>query len=177
MVIAEQVDLSAISYFLPLFSFLLVFIIVYAVLVKSKIIANNGLQLFTAFLMATIFVSATGAKDYVLHITSWVALLLASLFFIMLILGLVGKEVEFLHKGIGIAFVVITILLFIISAVVVFSDYFSSYLPWNNGIGANQDILQVTDWFFSSRIFGAFILLVISGLVSWVLMNSTDKKK
>lgn len=167
-----QADLSGISYFLPILSFLIVFIIVYAVLKKIELIKEQWVNIFVSFILATIFVSVVGARDYVVNIVPWFAILFVSLFLILLILGLVGKQVDFLHKGIGIAFVVATVLMFFISAIFVFSDYFSPYLPWNNGYGANPDVLTITGWFFSGRVLGAILLLVVSAVVSWVLVNA-----
>lgn len=170
---AQQVDLSGISYFMPLLSFLVVFVIIYALLFKTKIIGENKFaQVFTAFLFATIFVSAVGAREYVVNIVPWIAILIVSMFFILLIIGFIGKDAEFLHKGIGIAVVVILILIFIISGIFVFSDYLAPYLPWNNGYGANQNVLYFTGWLFSGRIFGGILLLIVSAIVSWILIKA-----
>ena len=79
------VDISGIAYFAPIFAFLLVFAVVFAVLWKLKIIGESkwGI-LFVSFLIATIFISAAGVKDYVLSVTPWFAILILSLFFIFI---------------------------------------------------------------------------------------------
>ena len=69
------VDVSGISYFAPILAFLIVFVIIFAVLNKTKIFGevNNWVLLFVSFLVATVFVSAAGVRDYVLTITPWFA--------------------------------------------------------------------------------------------------------
>ncbi|MBI2632421.1 hypothetical protein HYW75_05435 [Candidatus Pacearchaeota archaeon] len=177
---AQVADLSGIEYFLPILSFLVVFIIVFAVLNKTKIIGENKWwQLFVSFVLATIFVSAAGARDYVLNIIPWFTVLIVSFVLILAVVAFIGKPIENMNKGLGIAFVVILILAFVVSAIFVFSDYIGPYLPWSQGYGSggNQNVLGVLDWIFSPRVFGAILLLIVSALVSWVLVKAGGEKK
>lgn len=177
---AEVADLSGVEFFLPILSFLVVFIIVYAVLNKTKIIGEGKWgQLFVSFVFATIFISAAGARDYVLNIIPWFAVLIVSFVLILAVVAFIGKPVENMNKGLGVAFIVILILAFLISAIFVFSDYISPYLPWSQGYGAggNQDVLGLLDWIFSPRVFGAILLLIVSAVVSWILVKAGAEKK
>lgn len=181
---AQTTDLSGIEYFLPILSFLVVFIIVFAVLNKTKIIGENKWwQLFVSFVFATIFISAAGARDYVLNIIPWFAILVVSFVLILVVVSFIGKPVENMNKGLGMAFVIILILAFLVSALFVFSDYITPYLPWSQGYGSggNPNVLGVLDWIFSPRVFGAILLLIVSAVVSWILVksggNGKDKKK
>ena len=169
---ATQADLSGISYFLPILSFFVVFVIIYAVLSASKIIGDKWVKLFVSFLVSTIFVSAVGARDYVLNIIPWFAVLIVSLFLMMMVTGFIGKMDKFNH-GLGIAFVVLLILAFLVSAIFVFSDYFAPYIPRPTyGAGGNPSVLNFTEWFYSGRVMGGILLLILSGLVSWILVKS-----
>lgn len=167
----STVDLSGITYLLPILSFLLVFVIVFAVLQKSKIIEKVGLQIFVAFLFATLFISATGPSKYVEHVGAWFAVFFVCLFLIILMMGLVGKQVESLHKGVGIAFVVLLIIMFVVSAIVVFNDSLSPYLPWSDDLGSGS-AGEFTDWLYSGRVMGAILLIVVSAIVSYILMKA-----
>jgi|SRR3989344_2463363 len=167
-----QIDVSGISYFLPIISFLVVWIIVFAILNKTKIIEQPILQTFVAFLFATIFVAAVGPREYIINVSAWFAVFLISLFLIMLIMGLVGKDMSFMNKGIGVAFVIIVILMFIISAIVIFSDYLGPYLPWSYSSSGNSDASAITSWLYSARVMGAVLLIVVSAVVSWILVKS-----
>ena len=161
-------DISWISYFAPLWAFLIVFVILFALLYRTKLLGENAwLQLFISFLISTIFVSAAGVRDYVLTITPWFALLIVSLFFVLFIIGFVGKPSEFMQKGVGIAFVLVLIVIFLVSGFIVFSDVLGPYLPGN----------PAGDLIYTSRVFGALLLLVICAIVSWVLVASNKKEK
>ena len=151
------VDISFLTYFAPILAFLIVFVVMFAILAKTELIGNNQFaQIFVSFLVASIFVAAAGVREYVLTITPWVAFLLISLLFIFIIMGLVGKDIEFLHKGIGIFFVIVVIIVFLVSGYIIFSSYLSPYF---------------TEEFLTSRIGGAALLLIICAIVSWILVR------
>ena len=161
-------DITGISYFAPLLAFLIVFIVMFALLYKTKLLGENAwVQLFMSLIVATIFVSAAGVRDYVLTITPWFAVLVVSLFFVLLIIGFVGKPAEFMHKGIGVIAILVLIVVFLVSGFIIFSESIKPFLP---GGSAGQEI-------YSSRVFGALLLVVISAIVSWVLVRSVKGKE
>lgn len=164
------VDVSGLGYFAPILAFLVVVTVVFAVLNKTKLLGENLLgQLFVSFLVATIFVSAAGVREYVLTITPWFAVLVVSLFFILFVSGFVGKPIEGMNKGIGIVAVLVLVIIFLVSGFVVFSDVIGPYLPGGSESERLGDI-------YSSRVFGALLLLAIGGIVSWVLARGVAKK-
>ncbi|MEI6849743.1 MAG: hypothetical protein WCK29_01765, partial [archaeon] len=65
----------------------------------------------------------------------------------------------------------LVIIMFIISAVVVFNDTLSPYLPWSSDSGTGS-AGQFTDWFYSGRVMGAVLLIVVSAIVSFILMKA-----
>ena len=171
-------DVSGISYFAPILAFLIVFVIVFALLNKTKLLGVNGwVQLFVSFLIATIFVSAAGVRDYVLKITPWFGALIISLFFLLLLMWFIGLgDNKFVKGGIGIAVVVLLLIIFLVSGFVVFSESIVPYLPGSSGEGADPNLLLATGWIFSSRVSGAVLLLIIAAIVSWVLVKSSVTK-
>ena len=155
------IDFTPFSQILPLLTFLVVFILVFAVLNRTKVIENAFMQLLIAFLLSTIFITAAGAREYVEAVTPWFAVLLVCLFFIMAIMGFIGKDVDFMKKGVGGAFVAILIIAFVISGILIFSTGLRPYF----GL-----------FFSSPRLYSAILLLVIAGVVGWALMKSVGKK-
>ena len=166
-----QADLSAVSYFLPLLGFLVVFIISYFLIHASKLIEPKLVNAFLSFIISTVFVSAVGPRLYILAIIPWFAVLIVGLFLFMALVGFLGKDVM-PTKAIGITFVIIMAVIFVISAIFVFSSYYSPYLPWNSGEGANPDALHVVGWIFSPSVGGAILLLGISAVVAWILVKA-----
>jgi hypothetical protein len=169
----EQIDISGIAFILPILSFLLVFIIVFALLHKSKVVDSNWVEMFISFIFATIFASAVGPRDYVINVIPWVGVLAVTLFIIVAMLGFIGGDiVKNSNKGIGIGFIIVLLIIFLISAIVVFSSYFSPYLPGGDVTEANPQVLVFLDWLFSTKIFGAVILLVVGALFSWIVVRN-----
>lgn len=150
-----EINLSAFEYILPLLSFLLVFVVVFIVIVKSKLTESKFVQLLVAFIVALLFVSVSGASKYILTITPWFAVFVVSLAFILAMAGFFGKIPEGLTKGIGIVFVIGLLIVFLISAYFVFSP-----APF---------FTAVKGWILSPRIYGALILLVVGAVAAWIL--------
>jgi len=154
-------DLSAITYFEPILAFLVVFVVTFAVLAKTKLLGESQfVNVFVSFLIATIFVSAAGARDYVISVTPWFAILLVSLFFIFVLVGLTG-DIEWMSKGAGIAALVLLGIVFLVSGYLIFSSYLN-----------NPDIVKFFDFISSSRISGAIALLIVGAIASWVLVKA-----
>lgn len=168
------VEIAGISYFAPLLAFLIVFVVVFALLNKTKLLGEEKfVQLFVSFLIATIFVSAAGVRDYVLTITPWFAVLVISLFFVLFIMGFVGKQADFMQRGVGVAAIIVLVVIFLVSGFVVFSG---AILPYLFEGGDNPLINYfIGQGIYNSRVFGALLLLVISALVSWVLVREKSK--
>ena len=52
------IDISGIYFFMPVFSFLFVFLIVYAILARTKILGDSGfVNLLVSFIISIIFMS------------------------------------------------------------------------------------------------------------------------
>jgi len=167
-------DATAIAYFAPIWAFLIVFIIMFALLTKSKILGESRwLNLFISFVIASIFISAAGVQQYVLTVVPWMAVLVLSLFFILLLIGFIGKDADFMNSKMGIVVVIVAIVVFVVSGIKVFYSIISPYLPGSlSVVDADPNTLMLFDWLFSGPVLGAILLLVLSGLVSWVLVKT-----
>jgi len=167
-------DLSAITFFAPIAVFLIVFIIMYLVLTKTKILGENAWAiLFISFLIASIFVSVAGARQYIQTIVPWFAVLIISLVFLLIIIGFIGKPAEFMTKPVGVVFVILFALVFLISGFFIYSNVLVAYLPGAGfGTGESLEATMALDWLYSPRVGGAILLVVISAIVSWVLVKA-----
>ena len=162
-------DVSAVTYFAPIAAFFVVFIVVFAVIYKSKILGESKwLGLFASLMVAALFVSAAGVRRYVEVITPWFGALLVSLFFIMILLGLIGAKHEGALKGLGIVFLIVAVLVFLISGIVVFSDTLAPWLPGTQESYGNP----VSHLIYSPPVIGAVVLIILAALVSIVLVKA-----
>ncbi|HIG52212.1 hypothetical protein CXT76_00850 [Candidatus Parvarchaeota archaeon] len=166
-------DISSIAYFTPILVFLIVFVIMFALLARTKILGESKfIQLFISFLISTIFVTAGSVNQIVLNVVPWFVVLIVALFFILALAGFIGKSDELVGKGLGWFFVGLLILIFLISGIKVFSATIGPYLPGSDLPGGDQDILRITDWIYSPRVAGAALLLAVTAVVSWILVKT-----
>ncbi len=155
-----DVTLSA---FLPVFSFLFVFVVSYAIIAKTKLLGENKfINIFVSFLIAIMFLSFSSAREYVVNIIPWVAVLFVVLFFIMLLIAFTGKLEDIMKPGFVWVFVIILLLVFIIAAINVFSGILQEFLP-----GGTR-----AQFIYTKRFLTSFALVVTAAIVSWVLTRS-----
>lgn len=153
-----SVDLSLIQNYLPILSFLLVFVVVFAMLAKYKILGESKfVNLFVSFLIAAIFVSLTSAREYVISITPWFAVFVIVSLFILSLVGFSGKIPEVFTKGVGIVISIGLIIVFLVSAYYTFSS--------------EPFLVQLGAWISKPSVYGILLLVVLSAIVSWVLIK------
>ena len=153
------VDISGLSYFLPIAGFLFVFVVMYAILAKVKILGDSKpINVFVSLIIAVIFSTFSSVQEYVQTVTPWFVVLIIALFFIMMLVGFgPGKYEIILTKGFTWFLIIVLIAMFLTSAIVVFSSFSS---VWD----------QVTDFVTNeARIAGGLILLIVAALAAWVI--------
>ncbi|MBT6689971.1 hypothetical protein HN903_04640 [archaeon] len=154
-----EASVSAIGYFMPIFAFLLVFIVIYALLVKTKVLGESpAVMLFISFILSSFFIVEASLVDFVQFSSAWFGTIVISLFFLIVILAFIPgiKIGEFFGKGNWFAWVLLGVMLlfFIFSSAYVFNWV----LNWE----------MIQGW-FDEGWFGMILLLVIAGVVSFVL--------
>jgi hypothetical protein len=152
-------DVSAIGYFMPIFAFLLVFIVIYALLVKTKVLGESpAVMLFISFILSSFFIVEASLVDFVQFSSAWFGVIVISLFFLIVVIAFIpGIDLTaFFGKGNWFAWVLLggMLLFFIFSSAYVFN--------WVVNWG------MLKDW-FDSDWFGMGLLLVIAGVVSFIL--------
>jgi len=153
-----EASVSAIGYFMPIFAFLLVFIVVYALLVKSKILGDSpAVMLFISFILSSFFIVEAQLVEFVQWGGAWFGMMAIVVFLLVTLVALVpGVEIGKFFGGekswLGMIVFALAVGFFIISSGYVFN--------WAVNWG------MVRDW-FDSEWFGMVLLLVIAGVVSW----------
>ena len=109
-------DISGIYFFMPVFSFLFVFFIVYAILAKTKILGESGfVNVLVGFIMAIIFMSFSSLDLYVQTIVPWFIVLFVCVFLVLLVYGMSTGKLEGIQKGwFGIVVVLILVVIFLV---------------------------------------------------------------
>jgi hypothetical protein len=163
---AVGVDLGFIGLFLPIFAFLLVMIVVYAILQKTKFLGDSpAISLFLSIIMASFFIVEVHLVDFVSYTSGWVSVFVVSLFMLFLIMAFIpgADKTTGLKLLEGKAFsgivLALMIIFFIFSATYVFN------------LAINFD--SVNSW-ADSEWFGFLLLVVIGGVVSAILFRGAS---
>ncbi|MEM3075006.1 MAG: hypothetical protein QW727_03655 [Candidatus Pacearchaeota archaeon] len=149
-------DISWLAYYMPIFGFLFVFTVIYAVLIKTKVLGegNPFVNLLISFIFGIIFISFAPGVNYVQTIIPWFAILIISLFFLLMIAGFAGKTEDIVKPSVAWGFIGILIIMFLWSAIIVFNPFIQPYID---------------KFLYSERVYGAILLFVVAAAASWVI--------
>lgn len=163
-------DISGIYFFMPVFSFLFVFLISYAILAKTNVLGESSfINVLISFIIAVIFMSFSSLELYVTTIIPWTVVLLVCILLVLMVAGLSTKELGKIMTT-QFAWVAIAILLvvFLIAAIYVFNPVLHPDLGVAAG-GAGESLLgQIRDK-MGTGASGTILLLIIAGIVAWIL--------
>ena len=151
-------ELSALGWFFPIFAFLLVFIIIYAVLKKIDIVESGGVRLFISLIIASFFVVQTQLVDFVMLTSSWIAVIAVVLFFLFVVMAFIpgDKGFDFIKEKswFGIVLLIIMVIIFLVASGLIFN--------W----AVNWEFLRNLankEWF------GFLILIIIAAITAAVI--------
>jgi len=167
------IDVSGLSFFMPILGFLFIFIVVYGLLFKTQVLGDSkGIQLFISFIMGVIFISFSSMRLYVETIIPWFAVLLVVLFLVLFVAMFSTKAWEkMLTPAFAWVVVGVLILIFLIAAIKVFNPVFHPDLIVTSGSGGESLWEQISDFFSGSRVGGSVLLIIVAVIVSWVLVK------
>ena len=164
-------DISGISFFMPVFSFLFVFLVVYALLLKSRVLGDTPFYLIISFIVAVIFMSFSSLELYVRTILPWFIVVVVIAFVVLVVAGISTKNLDWIMGSkLGWVLIIILIIIFLIAAIKVFNPVFHPDLIISGGQDGGPGIVdQARDFFGSSKWAGTIILLIVAGLVGWFI--------
>jgi hypothetical protein len=157
---AFAIDLSGLGTFMPVFGFILVFTVVYALLGKTKVLGEQKfVHVFVSFCIAIIFLISANAIEYVKVTTPVFAAFIVSILFILLIASMFKGNIDdfFKTKSFAVFVIVMLILIFVFSAVFVFAPIINQYMS-----GPKNFLLQ-------PQILGVLILIGVTAFTAWLL--------
>jgi len=157
---------------MPVFSFLFVFVVVFAILAKTRILGEGGVNLLISFIMAIIFMNFSSLELYVRTILPWFITLLVILFFVLLVAGFSTKSIDkMMTPAFAWVVVIIVLVVFLIAAIRVFNPVF--HPDYGLVSGEKPEVIsQAMTWLFGSQVSGSILLLVVGAIVAWVLSKT-----
>ncbi len=159
------VSLSPLLTVMPILAFLFVFILIYALLIKTGFLGDNKfVALFLSLIIAVFFIVNAQLVDFVKMNVSWAVVFIVCLVMIMLFVGMAGKDsLKIIEGNKGVAWVLVAIL--IITFVVSSSYIFNWALNWD----------LIKSW-FDEPWFGTGLLIIIAFFVARVLIGVQKAK-
>lgn len=159
---ATLIDTGLLNNFTPVFTFLLVYVLVYATLIKTDFIENKGLSAIIAFVLAGLTLFFKPATVMVELMAPWFVVILVLTLFTLLFLMLFGwgsKEATEAIKTPGVywTFIVIAIVIFL------FALGEASYVASEDGDSDNLYESHFKRVAFSPQVLGTMLVLVIAG--------------
>ncbi|MDP2925775.1 MAG: hypothetical protein Q8N99_05375 [Nanoarchaeota archaeon] len=169
---ANMIDVSGLFFFMPVFSFLFVFVVVFAVLAKTKVLGDGRVNLLVSFIMAIIFMNFTSLDLFVKTITPWFIVLVVCLFFVLVIIGFSTKSFDkMMTPAFAWTIVAILVVIFLVSAIRVFNPVFHPDLIVTSGDSSSVGIVYQIRQMFDSSATGSILLLIIGAIVAWFLVK------
>ena len=152
------VDLSGLNFIMPVFSFLFVFVLIYALLAKTKILGESKfIHLFLSLILSIFFIVNVSLVEFVRFSSSWFVVFFVCVFLILIMIAFTHGKVDVIMKP-WVAWIILV-------ALIIFFIISSSYtMNWT------INWLSLKGWFLTDW-FGLVLLLIIAGIVSWVLIK------
>lgn len=166
---ATFLDLSILNYLTPLFTFLFILVISYAVLDKFKLLGEHfAPKAIAAFSIAMIFILSSRMMAAINIATPWFILMIILGFFIVAMLMFMGVKQESVTRAVSSGtviwiVVIISLILFIISIITAFQDVNSPYEEIEDKTRTTEGLNALVH----PRLLGALFLLV---MVTYAIM-------
>jgi|SRR3989344_2569227 len=161
---ATLLDLSLLNYLSPLFTFLFILIISYAVLDKFKLLGENfAPKMIAAFSIAMIFMLSSRMVKVINTATPWFILLIFFGFFLIAMLMFMGVKEDSISRTVGggtVVYILLTIslIIFIITIIGAFQDVSSPYNDHDDKTRTNEGLKALVH----PRLLGALFLLLMT---------------
>lgn len=165
-------DVSWLSEGMPLLGFALVFVLAYAILLKTKILGESKvINSIISFILSVILISFSSVRTYITNITPWfVVILVLAFFFLMIVAFMIKDPIKFIKP----LTIILLCLLGLILIVALFYTFPSTqaYLPGQNESGANDFLLSIKHFVLEERVLSGILLFVIAIIVGFIITRN-----
>src|SRR3989338_28553 len=178
---ATLLDATLISFLMPLFVFLFIFVVIYALLTKTKLFGEKqvALNFLAAICIAAVAVFAGNLITLIGTVTPWIVFIIIILVFIFGMYKLFGVEDKEIWDSIGgktLVYIIILIIV-LVGLSIVFEPQISPYAPGENATGiAGKDVKsEVITTITHPRVLGALFILLVAAFTVKLLVDKVEK--
>ena len=170
---ASEANLSSLTFMAPIFAFLFVVVVMFAILKKTELLGDEDwTNVFVSLFIGVLFVSIASTRKILISIIPWFAIILTCIFFIMILTSLMGNTKDIVSKRLGWFFVIVLLVIVFFIAINTLSGPIMYYLPGPLfGFGGDPEVLFFLSWFYKSELFSTLLLVLSAGVVCWVLVR------
>ena len=163
---ATILDTGLLNFFLPIFSFLLVFAISYAILQKTNILKNRNVNLAAAFAIGVLFLFTPDAIKLIQFTTPWFVVFLILLMLMFMTFMFLGVKEDQLNKVLSYpsvywTIIVVIIGIFLFGLTQIFGEEVQSILGKDGGSNGGL-IVDIGKIIFHPKVLGAIFILLIA---------------
>ncbi len=164
------IDVSWLNFYMPVFGFLFVFVVMFAVLLKTNVLGDNVFtNAFVSFIFGIIFITFSPGVDFITTLLPWFVILVISLLLVLVIVGFSQNDMEsFMKPWLGWVFIILLVVAFLVSAIVVFNPILGPYLP-GSGVEGEGFLFDVRNFVFGEQFLGGILLLGVALVASWLI--------
>lgn len=171
---ATVLDTGLLKFFLPIFSFLLVLVISYAILEKTNILKNHNVNIAAAFAISVLFLFTPNAIKLIQLTTPWFVVFLIFLMIMFMTFMFLGAKDEQINMVISYPSVYWTIIVVILGIFLFgMTQIFGGEVQAIFGGGSTSEgglIVDIGKIIFHPRMLGAiFILLIASQAIRLIV--------
>lgn len=161
-----MIDISGVSYLLPIFSFVLVFFVVFAILKKTGLLGENNFTMsVVALVLALIFISFSDVRSYIELVSPWFIVLVVLMFFVLFLGGfMLAKDITKITKP---AFAWVFIGLLALAFILIGYSHF--------GLAYNHDFINLRHWIFKREVSGSIILGIVALVAVFIVARKVKK--
>ena len=168
-------DLSFLGFFLPVFTFLFIFVLMYALLDKFKLMGENKwLKLIAAFSIALLFLFSKDTLKFVEFITPWFVILVVLALFILSLFMFMGMKEGDVEKAVKDPVVYWTVLVIIIILLIIaIGEVFTFVAPDSQtGTPPSAGLAAVTH---PRTLWALFVLVIAAFAVKFISTGFGEK--
>ena len=161
---ATPLDLNLLRYFSPIFTWLLIFVVIYAATERSKLLGEkaSSLNFIAAISLATLSVFYTKITTLIEFVAPWLIFIFIFLFLLFMGLMFLGFKQEDVWKNLSIwTVLIISFIIILIGISQTYSDVFSPYKEDGSSKSISGEAQKAI---FNPRVLGSIFLLIIIAL-------------
>lgn len=173
---ATFLDIGLLDFFLPVFVFLFIFIVLYAIIDKTKVLGENRTVKIIASLSVAVISLFTGkVSDILLRIVPWLVALFIGVILIFMIYLFFGVKEEEIWDYLGLKWTVFVIMILIIFLGV--SQVFTLSPLSGEGGNVTEDSYrqEILNTLVHPRILGALFIIIIISFTIRYLVDKLEK--